>query len=471
MSVWCTPGRPAVLRRHVLPQRRSARDAVVRARVRSGCRGLARTQRDEVLEHARTAHRGDRRTGHAARRPRSTLSPQLLARGLRQRRRRSSSRATAASVRAPKFPQAMTLDFLCRAYDRNASPQTLEMITTTLDAMAAGGIYDQLGGGFARYSTDDFWLVPHFEKMLYDNALLDPRVPARRISSPASRGTSASSKRRSSTCCATSATRTAGSTPPRTPTPKASRASSTSGASTRSREVCGDDADEVIRYYGVTEAGNFVDPHTQYSAEHPARRRPHRGAVGRGAARPATGLLDAPRPPHPARPRRQGPARRGTRCSSQCAHRSRGRARPRRLDGRGPRPTRGSCSRELRSDATAASSARGGAPYLAYAEDYAALLEALCSLAEHDDASWLDDARAGRRRPDPAVRRRDGRRLLHDRPRRRAPRRPAEGRLRRRDAVGQLARRERTAAVRRAHRRSPLRGAGAEGARHARPRR
>ena len=46
------------------------------------------------------------------------------------------------------------------------------MITTTLDAMAAGGMHDQLGGGFARYSTDDFWLVPHFEKMLYDNALL-----------------------------------------------------------------------------------------------------------------------------------------------------------------------------------------------------------------------------------------------------------------------------------------------------------
>ena len=46
------------------------------------------------------------------------------------------------------------------------------MITTTLDAMAAGGIHDQLGGGFARYSTDDYWLVPHFEKMLYDNALL-----------------------------------------------------------------------------------------------------------------------------------------------------------------------------------------------------------------------------------------------------------------------------------------------------------
>ncbi len=66
----------------------------------------------------------------------------------------------------------MTIDFLCNALVRNDAPQTRTMITTTLDAMAAGGIHDQLGGGFARYSTDDEWLVPHFEKMLYDNALL-----------------------------------------------------------------------------------------------------------------------------------------------------------------------------------------------------------------------------------------------------------------------------------------------------------
>ena len=74
--------------------------------------------------------------------------------------------------RAPKFPQAMTLDFLCRDLVHTGSVATREMLTTTLDAMAAGGIHDQLGGGFARYSTDDAWLVPHFEKMLYDNALL-----------------------------------------------------------------------------------------------------------------------------------------------------------------------------------------------------------------------------------------------------------------------------------------------------------
>ncbi|KAA0234395.1 MAG: hypothetical protein JJLCMIEE_02699 [Acidimicrobiales bacterium] len=73
---------------------------------------------------------------------------------------------------APKFPQAMHLEFLLRAHHHNRAENTLEVITRTLDAMASGGIYDQLGGGFSRYSVDRHWLVPHFEKMLYDNALL-----------------------------------------------------------------------------------------------------------------------------------------------------------------------------------------------------------------------------------------------------------------------------------------------------------
>ncbi|HEX6138862.1 MAG TPA: thioredoxin domain-containing protein [Candidatus Limnocylindria bacterium] len=73
---------------------------------------------------------------------------------------------------APKFPAPMTLEFLLRAWRRDGSQQTLLMVTRTLDRMADGGIHDQLGGGFARYSTDARWLVPHFEKMLYDNALL-----------------------------------------------------------------------------------------------------------------------------------------------------------------------------------------------------------------------------------------------------------------------------------------------------------
>ncbi|MHB8645617.1 MAG: thioredoxin domain-containing protein [Thermomicrobiales bacterium] len=75
---------------------------------------------------------------------------------------------------APKFPQPMTLDFLLRQYVRTGSAQALDMAERTLQKMAQGGMYDQLGGGFHRYSVDAIWLVPHFEKMLYDNALLVP---------------------------------------------------------------------------------------------------------------------------------------------------------------------------------------------------------------------------------------------------------------------------------------------------------
>jgi uncharacterized protein YyaL (SSP411 family) len=71
----------------------------------------------------------------------------------------------------PKFPQPSTLEFLLHMHHRG-HPDALHMVTTTLDRMAAGGIHDQVGGGFHRYSTDDRWLVPHFEKMLYDNAQL-----------------------------------------------------------------------------------------------------------------------------------------------------------------------------------------------------------------------------------------------------------------------------------------------------------
>lgn len=73
---------------------------------------------------------------------------------------------------APKFPPPMVLEFLLRHHARTASEAALEMVQATCAAMARGGIYDQLGGGFARYAVDATWTVPHFEKMLYDNALL-----------------------------------------------------------------------------------------------------------------------------------------------------------------------------------------------------------------------------------------------------------------------------------------------------------
>ena len=72
----------------------------------------------------------------------------------------------------PKFPNAMNLEVCLRTHLRTGNAEALEMVTSTLEKMAWGGIYDQLGGGFHRYAVDSRWLVPHFEKMLYDNALL-----------------------------------------------------------------------------------------------------------------------------------------------------------------------------------------------------------------------------------------------------------------------------------------------------------
>jgi uncharacterized protein len=73
---------------------------------------------------------------------------------------------------APKFPPSMLMEFLLRHYERTGSADALAMVESTAERMARGGMYDQLAGGFARYSVDERWVVPHFEKMLYDNALL-----------------------------------------------------------------------------------------------------------------------------------------------------------------------------------------------------------------------------------------------------------------------------------------------------------
>ena len=83
---------------------------------------------------------------------------------------RTFDRRNGGFGRAPKFPPSSTLEFLLR----RGSPEAMEMVEATLTAMAAGGMFDLVGGGFHRYSVDDRWLVPHFEKMLYDNALLAP---------------------------------------------------------------------------------------------------------------------------------------------------------------------------------------------------------------------------------------------------------------------------------------------------------
>ena len=123
---------------------------------------------------------------------------------------------------APKFPPASALELLL------ARGET-EVVEATLDAMAGGGIHDQVGGGFARYSVDAVWLVPHFEKMLYDNALLarrlPPRLPGARPRALARRLRATPSTGR----CARCAGPRAASTRRSTPTPRARRGASTSG--------------------------------------------------------------------------------------------------------------------------------------------------------------------------------------------------------------------------------------------------
>ncbi len=102
------------------------------------------------------------------------LSPLRYCNGGRESLARSFDPVNGGFGSAPKFPHPMDLRVLLRVWKRFGGDETLHMVRHTLDRMAMGGIYDHLGGGFARYSTDARWLVPHFEKMLYDNALLVP---------------------------------------------------------------------------------------------------------------------------------------------------------------------------------------------------------------------------------------------------------------------------------------------------------
>ena len=103
--------------------------------------------------------------------PDSLLSPALLDKAY-QGITAHFDRRNGGFAGAPKFPQPMVLDFLLRCHHRTRQQEPLALVERTLQRMALGGIYDQLGGGFHRYSTDEVWLVPHFEKMLYDNAQL-----------------------------------------------------------------------------------------------------------------------------------------------------------------------------------------------------------------------------------------------------------------------------------------------------------
>ncbi|HEY0386011.1 MAG TPA: thioredoxin domain-containing protein [Pyrinomonadaceae bacterium] len=139
-------------------------------RVLLGVAEAYRSKPDEVTQTAQAMLGELRRTGQLQE-SNEGLSVDLLEAAAR--RMRDNYDATHGGFGgAPKFPAAMNLDFLLRVYHRTGQQDALEMVEHTCRRMAEGGLYDQLGGGFHRYSTDARWLVPHFEKMLYDNALL-----------------------------------------------------------------------------------------------------------------------------------------------------------------------------------------------------------------------------------------------------------------------------------------------------------
>lgn len=148
-------------RRHGMPSFREVLEAVLR---------FWRERRPEMLEQAEAITQRIQR-GLAETRPPGELDARLLKSATAHLQRTFDHRNGGFGGR-PKFPHPVNLRLLLRLWRKQKHEELLRMVTFTLDRMLQGGIYDQLGGGFHRYSVDERWLVPHFEKMLYDNALL-----------------------------------------------------------------------------------------------------------------------------------------------------------------------------------------------------------------------------------------------------------------------------------------------------------
>src|SRR5690606_36162580 len=144
-----------------LPSFRQLLDAVTRAWQEDGAR--VRSAAGEIA--------GRLADSAAVALPRSTIDAGLVDRAAEVLESQFDPR-TGGFGGAPKFPPSMVLEFLLRHHERTGGEQVPAAVTVTCERMARGGLYDQLAGGFARYSVDAEWVVPHFEKMLYDNALL-----------------------------------------------------------------------------------------------------------------------------------------------------------------------------------------------------------------------------------------------------------------------------------------------------------
>jgi uncharacterized protein len=293
--------------------------------------------------------------------------------------------------RAPKFPQAMTLDVLLRAFVRTGAPETLEMVTVSLDAMAAGGMYDQVGGGFHRYSVDDYWLVPHFEKMLYDQALLTgaylrawlvSREPRYRRVVEDTIGYVLRDLRHAD----------GGLFSAEDADSEGVEGKFYLWAVDELEPVCRDDAPEVVRYFGVTPGGNFTDPHTGYSGNilH---------VVDRTEERPDSVRRAIPRL-FEAREQRVRPGLDDKVLLGWNALFLRSLAEAAAAMGRDDWMDAARSNARFLLTAMRRDDGRllrswqdGRANLLAYAEDYGALLEALLTLAEVDEVAWLGEAR------------------------------------------------------------------------------
>jgi uncharacterized protein len=172
MSVWLTPDREPFFGGTYFPPRDGARGA--RFGFLTVVREIARTYREDQERVRRaTGSLTEAVKQQMEGRPSAPVAPDpapILA--AVDTYKRLFDPTHGGLRRAPKFPSNIPARLLLRVHRRTGDAEALEMATRTLEKMAAGGIYDQVGGGFHRYSTDERWLVPHFEKMLYDNALL-----------------------------------------------------------------------------------------------------------------------------------------------------------------------------------------------------------------------------------------------------------------------------------------------------------
>jgi uncharacterized protein YyaL (SSP411 family) len=172
MSVWLTPAREPFFGGTYFPPRDGARGAR---------HGFLTIMRDLADTYAKDGDRVSRAAKSLVEAVRKDMEPSAEAGALPGAAvigetvdyfKRAFDTLEGGVRRAPKFPSNIPVRLLLRAHRRTGDAETLNMATLTLAKMAGGGMYDQLGGGFHRYSTDARWLVPHFEKMLYDNALL-----------------------------------------------------------------------------------------------------------------------------------------------------------------------------------------------------------------------------------------------------------------------------------------------------------